>query len=694
MHAMSKNVYSRWPLAAVLIIIAIALTGLWLHGRRDNFLVYDMEFGETALSINAAKQYAAHGAEYGLLENLGTETNPKIYTHSVNIGTLTFVLLEALGIHDFSAKVLLPLCAFGIGLFYVYLAARLFSRSEAAAIITLLVFATTYWGLGAFALNALRAWHMLAFFAVCYHVGQIANTGQRRHWAGISFAALVAFGCGYDFWIICVATAAAIAISEASAQSTWRKLPLRLAILAAIFTLPFALRQGQVIYAFGAAYWWQDIIFSLAIKIPGASNLIHIPNLAEVDAYYRAHHILRPPAAPTNSIYAILITLERTLQRVTIPRWGIVTLVLFSALLLLGVATRAIFTKTRVQPPLEIASCLSRLLLPMSIGIAIGVAVLAPFSLNVYLKHEFPLVAFPFLLAKGVAIYWLAIIAIGHWEKTAGYMAITALAALLLDAALVHRNGSVNGLYPNFDWTTFVKAHSNATFLLSTYRPISPGDQVVDEMFGVSGTDHSFDDPTKALETAKTLEQGVNKPNYWIYQRGEEVVDVDAPVPTCQVRDWLLGPVSDILPRLRTPRFSGWIAPSEAGLGTALTLGGTIRGYNMSGTIEVKTDPPIPAYRSPAYNCIYGTMLAWLHVDRPLSGTLLINVTNVRPDGGRDVMTRYAIPISRDPKPSNPISLLRPSQPTIDEVIEAAKGLRVVEQSHMGIGYVIFEIPR
>src|SRR5690348_2128064 len=82
------------------LIVVLTLTALFLSAPPTRPLNCDMECGETLLSLSAAQQFREHGIEHGLLENLGSRENPSIYTHNVNIGALTFVGLEALGVSD------------------------------------------------------------------------------------------------------------------------------------------------------------------------------------------------------------------------------------------------------------------------------------------------------------------------------------------------------------------------------------------------------------------------------------------------------------------------------------------------------------------------------------------------------------------------------------------------------------------
>ena len=196
---MSKR-FSSEILAVVIAITTGA--SLYFFALSRNGLLCDLDCGETLVAVKVAADFARHGVEYGFLENGGTREEPLIYTHNVNLGILTFDFMEWIGVHDFDKKILLPIAAYSMGLIYAFLVIRRLSGSELCALVALLLFATAYWPLGAFAANALRAWHLWAFFGAIYHATALSE--NRGHLLGLAVASLIAFCCGYDFWIICL----------------------------------------------------------------------------------------------------------------------------------------------------------------------------------------------------------------------------------------------------------------------------------------------------------------------------------------------------------------------------------------------------------------------------------------------------------------------------------------------------------
>lgn len=507
---------SRQAVALASATIGVALAFLWLNARSHAFLNCDMECGETALAIRAAKQFATYGIQYGLLENLGTIESPLVYTHSVNIGSLSFVLLEALGVRDFSYQALLPLTAYGIGLYYLFLTVRRVTASNFCGLLTLIVFETVYWSMGAFAFNALRAWHILAFFAAAFHAMNLAaGSTLSRHKIGLACSAFIAFGCGYDFWIICVMIALTILIFHAE-KPKLRRLLVGGSVVCGLFILPLIVRQFHVASVMGVAFWLQDIIYTVAIKVPYATKLIAIPSIEAIDAYYQSQHVLRPPAFPTSSIEEITFTFRHMVAAITLPRWGWLTLLTY-----LGVLGAGLIPSLRST---RIGAFSIALLVPLSIGVALGLAALAPFSLHVYFKHEFPLIGFLFLLAKGIVIYAICVGAIE--SRKWGLAAATAIVIFVVDAILVHWNNGANGFYSNMEWKRFVATSSNATAAIyaQKHRP---------EAASIVGIDETR---LRRMPYNTLVGSGMK---YLIYQPIERLNNFDSQVPVCSWRDWL-----------------------------------------------------------------------------------------------------------------------------------------------------------
>ena len=523
-HALSsERVRRAMPvLAAAIIVVTLAI--LWAQAKQDQFLVCEMECGETVLAEKVADEYAQYGIEHGLLENQGTHDEPSIYTHNVNIGGLLFVLLEALGVHDYFLKALFPLAAYGLGLWFAFLTARIATNSNWFALLALCLLATQFWGLGAFAFNALRAWHLLAFFLPIYSVVALARfspIGAPRI-LGLLIGAMIAFGCGYDLWVISAAVSVAVYIANLERTRTFGTHCRHIGLIIGAFVLPFVLRQIHIVAVLGIGYWTQDFYYSLAIKIPYASLVLPIPPLSDVDAWYKSQHILRPPALPTSSFRDIFHTLKAMFWQVTLPRWG------WLALLTVALALLATFSRELRQTILGQTSY--RLILPFALGAAIGLTFLAPFSLHVYFKHEFPLLVVPIELAEAAVL-----VTAGSYALRDRRFVMPAIAVFLVyagDTFMVHWNNNTHGHYPNLGWAHYIRDHPSERYLAAVYRPVPP---TFDRLLGIDKAEIAFFDPGEIL----SLLGHPPEDSILVYQPVERVVDFNSPRPTCTWKDWI-----------------------------------------------------------------------------------------------------------------------------------------------------------
>jgi hypothetical protein len=514
---------TRWVRADVAVAILVIVTTcalLLLRSVGTWFLNCDMECGETLLAIRSAALFAENGMEYGFLENLGgTGEFLALYTHNVNLGGLLLTALEALGVpkqyHLVSAALI-----HGLGLYYSFALFRYFTKRRWGAVLALTIFATTYWGLGAFALNPLRAWHLVAFSAVVLHTSQLLDSGvSRRSVLGLAFGVCAAFGSGYDFWIICGATSGCLIVLHPSCR-----IAVRLQVVVAVgllFAAPFAARQLQIALVMGWEYWAQDFIYTVAIKVPYANKLIDIPTLPEIDAWYASQNVFRPPASPGNTFGQIMFTGSNMVEHITIPRWGLISIFLWFTCI--GAALSPFGRKH-----LLVATSY-RLVLPISTGILLGLAALAPFSLHVYFKHEFPLIAFPLLFAKSLVVVVLIEAATRTKFAWRRIVPVVGVVVLVLDSAMVHWNNTTNSDYPNFGWVDFYKHRTGTDFALSTY-----------ELMGYAadylGTTQL---PGAHFSVSDVLPEGEPAQRYWIHQPTDYRLDFDRTMPRCDWTGWL-----------------------------------------------------------------------------------------------------------------------------------------------------------
>lgn len=710
----------RTSLAVAIVVVSLSV--LWVYSKATLHLLCEVDCGEAVLAIKAVEDFRSEGLRFGLLENLGTSEAPALYTHNVNIGGLLFVFLDLIGVTAYADKQLVVLAAFGLGLLYAFKFVQLASGSAIPAFVFLILMSTTYWGVTAFALNPLRAWHFVAMFGVGFHLLRCLNAAglpfPRWHVLGLALTACVAFGCGYDFWVICGAFALMLTVFHWVRQSDFRFHVVCLALVAACFLVPFALRQGQVIATLGAEFWLRDVLFSIAIKVPGASAVLTLPSMAEVDQIYQSYKVFRPPAVPSNSIAQIFATMSAMIEFITTPRWGLASLSMLLIMLGYGswlLCSRRVNGAGAVESP---AGLVVNLLLPLAIAIALGLAMFAPFSLHVYLKHEFPLVAAPILLAKAIAIWWLIrgfLSAEKNWQKLA---AVLGVSFLILDAAILHFRSSNSGLALNMRWMPFVSQHANARFLLSTYF-----ERGLQRYLGIDDRNYTRTDPSDIRLMASASPDSPKKfspkvaeaflrADYWIYQPVDRFHFFDAGVPSCEWKDWLVSALSTPFSQRKLRLEKPWIDGARAAPDSVMFFGGTlprshgdvrllvVPGGGSSSTRSSGQKSPAGAGTAQAgdavmlnYNCIYRTVLGRIDLGNVPEGVAAFDLVAIRPSGQREVLKQFTIDIdSRAPKIDRGSSFPLPSSMSIDEAVRMFPRDAIIERGSDGIGYLIVRL--
>ena len=738
-------------LTLALLLIAFTTAFLIVDARPTNFLVCRSDCGETLIADDAVARFKQEGLKFGLIQNHGTASAPTLYTHNVHIGALVHVGLYAIGIESFHGRQLFTLLAFAIGLLYIFLTCQVYSGSNVLALIVLSLFCTSYWGVLGFAFNALRAWHFLAIFATLFHLrGLFQEPDKRRigHIIGLVVAASIAFGCGYDLWVICGLVGASVAVGLAGVERKWSSLPRYLAWLAVIFAIPFAVRQVQIISVLGPAFWWQDIVYTVAIKVPGASKLIAIPPIQLIDEFYKAHSILRPPATPTNSAVEILRTAGDMFRAISIPRWGALSWTILFIFLLAGLwlAVKTAIRGVSLTSPT--GRTLTGLLLPLSIGMALGLAVFAPFSLHVYLKHEFPLIAAPILIAQGLALYVLGYALMCSRVKTLRISAGVALAVLIWGLGAVHYATTLNGLQPNWGWVRVLQSlPSGAKVAMSAYwgpefnealqlnhLHIAWVDPERAKVFLTHRQEYKRNSVTRAgsqserLRSAKPIggqqAQALPDGRYFVYQPLARTpnYNFDAASPDCAWQDPIWATIHATITRKQnTVTFQPlMVARAESVPGSLVSIFGNVSGdiqgiskvelikrassqSSESSSLNHRTEAPKYQDPPPVYNCIYGTLKAWIRIpDVNKEAALEYELDVIYDDDRRIRIKGFRLEVSGDAVVSkvSPDAVVSKDavipivavQPSVSELLREFPGIRVVKADTSRSGYAIFDL--
>jgi hypothetical protein len=723
--------------AGLSIIVVAVVLYVQTHGLMDIPCV--MDCGETFVALGQANQFHRYGFAFGLLQDHATSdllaAHPYLYTHNVSLPSLLFPLLAWSGLHEISQYQMLTLAASVLGLAYIYLAILRISRSPVLAMIMLAFMCTDYLHVFGFMLNALRAWHWLALFGTIFHAyvlaeGRVRLGERKRDYVGVLLFACLGFGVGYDFWAICAALAVAVMLTfQPRVNPIFRG---KLVVLVALmFCVPLVLRQVHVAGVLGRDFWWQDLLLSAAIKVPYLDRLIVLPSYADIEVFYRNAGILRPPASAASSWTSIAGLFEDLIRWEILPSYGLVTVTCLAVALLaaaLWVVSPLLYRLRRLRtssacsaPPTARHSSiwtaelrLLRLLCAMTIGIGVGLLVLSPLSLHIYLKHQFPLLAAPFNLAKTVLVGVLLDVVIRPLigkvrvsslvHRSSQAIAACGIAFIIVDHGLVQ---VTNLRQPALD-TSWVRELNGArqsiavswisdavdAFSHSWSAGSPPGferellDRIRagDQPFRLS--DYMLFGQRDRAARAEEYE----KPNLWLYFPIEQLRNFDSPSPHCR-EDYLTSALTRALSQ--TPSApEGTVAvvpvPGPFAPGSFIPIFGQLAPSDTFSHVEVSMDGQ---QRRLNYNCIYRSYAGVLQlpIDQEQRNAI-VSVTAVDRGGTRHELARLALAVNssgkvygrRDLKPWSDDPQL-----TAAELVDLMKTVPVTAR---GGGWVLFDM--
>ncbi|MGE3908219.1 MAG: hypothetical protein AB7K36_02625 [Chloroflexota bacterium] len=714
--------------ALVTAIILVTLAAIWWEAVPTGLISCARDCGEVFVARQYIDNYQLYGLRYGLVEDMATSpdlsAHPYLYPHNVNVAGLSVTLLELLGARPFWMKQLVTALGFGFGLAYVYRATAYLSRSWLAGLVTLLFFVTDVGQVLPFGLNALRAWHWLALFGLLFHLGRLTRKAYAGQWldrVAVAGFATLAFGLGYDFWVICGFLAGAtVLLWSPRPRSLWQIMWL-LAFVALVFAVPFVLRQIQMVLVLGPAFWLADVIYSAAIKVSVLSRLVPLPSQAELDAIYRAAGVVRAPAQPTESWAAIWGTFREMAYHLLLPDVGLVALaltVLVTVMAVVGVLVLAVCPSRRFVRMLHwagvrgqerrmlIGACL--LVTVLAFAVVAGLAFFAPLSLHIYLKHRFPLVAAPILVVKG-----LLVAALITWFARSRLTAPrTASAAMLVAVLLVADHGIVQtrvaraATSMSLAWMDDVAVRRDASFAVSyvanAVTPytsawavgVPPGrEREIAARIEAGRLPFDLEDYLLfGMQDAAAREEEYRRPDFWLYFPTEQLAPFDSPAPSCRT-DYLLQAVQ----RLRlgaepVPRLRGefWVQRPSVRPGDLVRIGGQITGFGDTPSRAELLMDGVPV-GSLNVDCLRARFLGEYRVppDTP-PGEYLFSARLIAPDGRVTPMGEARIQVFAGAQPAAPFLFgAQAPQPTPSE-LEAL--LPDVPVAARGDGYVIFDL--
>jgi len=717
----------------VLAIIFTTLAGVWWWASHYNYIPCISDCGETFISQLYARNYRLFGFAYGLVEDHATSplaaAHPYYYTHNVNLGGLFYTALEIAGIRSFVAKQFCVLLVFGAGLLYTYLAVAYHSRSRFIGLLVLLAACTDFGLFLSFGVHALRVWTWLAIFGLLLHIGRFAyeiHKPKRVDYFGILLFGSIAFGIGYDFWIICLGIAAGTFFF-------CFPLPLRSStairaffILFGLLFVPFVLRQIHIATVMGFDYWKTDFFYTFAVKIPFAGLIFHIPSIQEIDQWYQSLNIMRPPSEPTKSLRdlrssfgQIFVTFSTSITPIvgflsvllTFSICGFATVFAFVKRVskLTGRATatqRAIWTSGRdntqvdrhssdqTSAPIDFTR-LTNLIAGLSVGMGAGCLVMLKMVMPFYVSMAMPLFGVVFVLCKGAVLGILVKFVVNRWQSLRRIVWWPAFFALLIvvDHAIVQVEDAKAAKPMDTSWIPVVAAKPEATFAVSFIAPVVAGFTKNWAVGIKTGYDRELlkrlNDGKPPFERqdlfwfgerdADARDGAYLNPDYWLYFPIDRRVQFYAVEPECR---------KDYLSRLLSPFINGvqitdkviknsWISPNKLRPGDKAIVGITFkRGFDIQSVKIMHSGNPLA---TASYNCIH--RVAQAEIDpNSVSGTYPL-VASVKLAHGLGELNIPLGNIDIDANaPASPPQGLPQPQPTVASILSEYPNLNIVEK--------------
>lgn len=721
------------PCMFALLFIILVMLVLWVNGKKENFIPCVADCGETFVAEKQVKDFQLYAFKYGLFQNHATSNDinahPFLYTHNVSIPSIIFPLLDWWGVKQFWERQLLTLFVFGAGLFYAFLATLYHTRSYIMASVLLFFFVTDYYHVFSFGLNALRVWHWLVLFGLIFHGGRYfleRNKFPRLDRLMIAFFSFLAFGIGYDFWVICLLVVMALGCLTFIAYP--QKLGVVISdifLISLFFAIPVILRQIHAIIVLGTDFWFYDFIYSAAIKAPILKNVFDLPPMAEIEHYYKLHNIVRAPATPGAAWSTMWTTMFDMLKFVVMPSFGIFSIALvlvvftfslmwyvYSIIKLFNFSIRElerklqIFGVTFVNDFYFIRGGL-RLFLALIIGGSIGLLIFAPLTFHVYFKHQFPLLAAPVFLAKAIVfmITYVMFFTLFIKRSKKRWIVLSLIVFLFMDHVIIQINNIKYFKSISTSWISEVQARKNSTFAVSwvsdTLSPytdkwvvgLTPGieSKVLERLHNRKRPFEFSDYFLFGQQDMQAVGDGYLMPDYWVYFPIDQSNQFDSPSPI-RNNEYLsnfLSFFSNTKPKalylndIRAYRFTP---------GGYIVLYGLLENTKANiNKIELVSEGKVLAKFN--YNSIYGTFSVvyrtpdYFHKEYlPLTAVAIYN-------GGKKTilgevrfhnLPGYKVEISDIDS-----SFLRHKQMTVDEIISANPNITIAAR---GFDYVIFDM--
>lgn len=631
----------KWQVAFACIAIITSSSYLFISSNGLSQIPCSMDCGETFVALNQAQQFHRFGFTWGLIQDHATSDNisahPYLYTHNVSIPGILFPLLASLGFQQVAHFQVITFLVYILGLLFGYLAVKRITKSDNLSLIFILLMSSDYLHVLSFGLNALRAWHWLGLFGTIYYVDECFSRSQQdflntKRIICLCIFAFIAFGIGYDFWMICLMISIIqIYFFNFSNYKLYLK---QLILLGSTFLFPFLIRQIQVIYGVGWNFWFYDFFTSVAIKVPFVSLLIQIPPNSVLDKIYLENGILRAPASAVSSLDSIVNTFTDMWSYQLLNSYGLLGPNILIFILTIGLVLAFVRllshlsnqTKFKINFLGENKYSLGRcyqLIFILTTGIAFGLFIFAPVSLHIYLKHEFPLLAALINLSRSFGIYFsILLIYFFYKNNNKIYMTICIFIAttFILDHGFVQIDNYKKQKKIDTGWVdhldTFKKDTMAVSWIAETRDSFASNWTVGIVPGREKEVISNLKDGKPPFNTSQYLLFGqrdklINKanyemPKYWLYFPVDQLTNFDSSSPVCR-GNYMQRLIDLTVRKIRkapSPLLTiTYLSPGPYAPGSDIQIDG-FTARNMNIDLKVRLNGQLIGNLD--YNCIYG----------------------------------------------------------------------------------------
>lgn len=259
---------NHFIVGGLFLIFFVSEVSLWIATGGFPDMV---EGGETHYTYLFGKNFVKYGlVKLRFLPDGATssseEAHPYHYIHMPTFPIFFTYILQEAGIRSLPTHIFIMIFILGLGLFYLYLTVKEYTKNEQTALFVLAVSVFSYSGVLVWGLDLFRSWTWLIIFGPLYHLGKYESGKKKFHfWIGLFFYFLMAY---YEYTLVAFLT---LVIFFFKVFRFYKKLSWKhLFAYIVLGTVPaLLLHQVCVIWAIGFDNFLKDLSLTYAKRIGG-----------------------------------------------------------------------------------------------------------------------------------------------------------------------------------------------------------------------------------------------------------------------------------------------------------------------------------------------------------------------------------------------------------------------------------------